>query len=198
MPCPSGLVVKKGSKMRSARSAGTPGPSSATLTTTRPGAPGPVCTVMRPLPATAWVAFTMRFTTTCCSWFALPSVGAGARSRTTVTRPSRRLGWRMRSASSTTRARSTVPRSCSLGMREKRSSDSTMRFARMAASLMRRRLSWSSALRSSWAMICAKARMPPSGLLISWATPPASCPSADIFSVCTSRRVTSRSWVTSL
>ncbi len=39
-----------------------------------------------------------------------------------------------------------------------------MRLARMAASLMRRRLSWSSVLRSSWAMIWAKARMPPSGL----------------------------------
>ena len=35
---------------------------------------------------------------------------------------------------------------------------------------------------------CAKARMPPSGLLISCATPPASWPTAAIFSVSTSRR----------
>ena len=68
-----------------------------------------------------------------------------------------------------------------------------MRLARMAASLMRRRLSLSSAERSSWLMIWAKARMPPSGLLISWATPPASWPSADIFSAWKRRRVTSRS-----
>ena len=40
--------------------------------------------------------------------------------------------------------------------------------------------------------------MPPSGLLISWATPPASWPTADIFSAWKSRRDTSRSSVTSL
>ncbi len=47
-------------------------------------------------------------------------------------------------------------------------------------------------------MSWAKARIPPSGLLISWATPPASWPTADIFSAWKSRRVTSRSSVTSL
>ena len=47
-------------------------------------------------------------------------------------------------------------------------------------------------------MSCAKARIPPSGLLISCATPPASCPTADIFSAWKRRRETSRSSVTSL
>ena len=47
-------------------------------------------------------------------------------------------------------------------------------------------------------MSWAKARIPPSGLLISWATPPASWPTADIFSAWNSRRETSRSSVTSL
>ena len=113
-------------------------------------------------------------------------------------RPDLSCDWSRKSASSTTRARSTGPFS-SLGRREKWSSDSTIRLARTAASVMSRRFSWSSGVRSaSRLMSCAKARMPPSGLLISWATPPASWPTADIFSAWKRRRDTSRSSVTSL
>ena len=54
---------------------------------------------------------------------------------------------------------------------------------------------WSSPSSSS-SRICAKAEMPVSGLLISWATPATSSPKATIFSVCRSCSSSRRSWLT--
>ena len=59
--------------------------------------------------------------------------------------------------------------------RENRSRLSTIRL-RASRVLDEPSFSRSSAERSFALMSCAKARIPPSGLLISWATPPASCP----------------------
>ena len=78
VPCPGGLVVKNGSKMREATSAGIPGPSSQTSKTTPPSAVRPVRMPMWPSasPAArraacdsmACSALTSRLSTTCWSW----------------------------------------------------------------------------------------------------------------------------------
>src|SRR5512138_2830384 len=109
VPCPSGFVVKNGSKIRFACSGRTPGPVSVTASRTRPDAVGPTATVILPLPATAWIAFTSRFTAICWSWFAFPRATAGRNSRTTSTLPSFICGRTRNSASSATFSRSTGP-----------------------------------------------------------------------------------------
>jgi hypothetical protein len=78
VPCPSGFVVKNGSKIRFASSGRTPGPVSATHSFTRPAAAGPQPTARVPAPPIAWMAFTRRLIAICWSWLALPSATAAA------------------------------------------------------------------------------------------------------------------------
>src|SRR3989442_1553334 len=92
VPCPGGLVVKNGSKMRDRISSGTPGPSSSNSTSTSPR-----CrrerTVSRPRPSIASSAFEARAIKTWRSWPSLTARGGSAGSSSGANRPSAKRDW---------------------------------------------------------------------------------------------------------
>src|SRR3989441_92886 len=97
VPCPGGLVVKNGSKIRGRTSSGTPGPSSSNSTSTSPR-----CrrerTVSRPRPSIASSAFEARAMKTWRIWPSLTATAGGTWSSSATHRPSAKRGWWKRSS----------------------------------------------------------------------------------------------------
>ena len=212
VPLPHSLVVKKGSKRWALTSGVIPQPVSAIASLTyRPGGrsgsspeaapPSTFAVSMVTVPPSgiASRAFTTRFMITCSIWpgsaLTVPRSGAA----TVTIRTSSPISRRSMRSRPATRALRSISRGCSACLRLKESSCRVIEAARSAAlricSTYSRRGSTSP--RSSWSR-SALPRMAVRTLLKSWATPPASLPTASIFCAWRSCPSRARCSVTSL
>ncbi len=200
MPRPAPFVVKNGSKIRARVGASMPTPVSRTASTASApaGTSGPAgrrgsssasrvtSTTSRPPRGIASRAFTTRFRSASSTWPESAHTTAGPRTFTASATSSPRTRRSIRSMPAAISPTSTR-RGARCWRREKARSWRVSTAARSLASMISRASScpaWSAGSRSRSAL--AAERITVRRLLKSWATPPASCPTASIFWTCRS------------